>query len=489
MKKLGWIVVIVFLLAGCGQAPTPAPATSVPVPPPTAGIANPASQFCRDSGGRSEIRTAADGSQTGYCLFSDGSECEEWAFFRGQCTPGVSLTPVPPVTAIPTAAPTLIPPSTIMTDTLIMAAAATAPEGAYEGVGVRALASLDSRRPLWVAYSFGMRNFNFDPLPSHFVAIYTRSAENWLEIARLELDSADPTMQSIGPDYLAGVTQVAVDPRWVWLQVDGGVGAHGGTYQLLSYDGETLKVQVSWSWDSPGAGSLQDLDGNGWPEVILNATDNYVFCYACSMRRPDFVALYWDQVNQQMVELKIQPLGPDQPQQMRDLVNPAVERAAAGLWKDAAALMEGVTEEMAKYPGTDVWTVRWDEVLIRKHAEELAAAVTDSPFPLLANVFYGDYAAAVDLLRGYKPEEVFTSDPPVFGEATDFITATANYITASASSALSVTPDLAPAYFLRGWALYLAGQGGVAAAADIQKAVDLAPRDELYTQCLTYLRK
>ncbi len=487
MKKLGWIVVLLSLLAGCGQAPVPA--TSVPLPSPTAGIANPAAQFCEDSGGRSEIRTAADGSQVGFCFFSDGSECEEWAFFRGQCAPGASLTPTLPVTAIPTAAPTLVPPSTAMTDTLIVAAAATVPDGAYEGVGVRALASLDSRRPLWAAYSFGMRNFDLDPLPSHFVAIYTRSAENWLELAHLDLDSNDPSLQGIGPDYMAGVTQVALDTSRVWLQVEGGVGAHGGTYQLLSFDGEMLKMEVSWSWDSPGAGALEDLDGDGWPEVLLNATDNYVFCYACSMRRPDFVALRWDPANQQLVELKIKSLTVDQPQPMRDLVNPAVQRAEAGLWKDAAALIEGVSQEAAKYPGTDVWTVTWDEILIRKHAEEMAAAVADSFYPPLANAFYGDYAAAVDLLRGFKPEQLFAANSPALGEATTFVTETANYITASASAALSVTPDLAPAYFLRGWALYLAGKGGVAAAADIEKAVELAPKDEFYAKCLAYLQK
>ena len=59
-------------------------------PPPTAtpaGIANPASTYCVEQGGTSEIRTAEDGSQFGVCVFPDGSECEEWAFFRGKCAP------------------------------------------------------------------------------------------------------------------------------------------------------------------------------------------------------------------------------------------------------------------------------------------------------------------------------------------------------------------------------------------------------------------
>jgi putative hemolysin len=52
-----------------------------------AGIANPASAFCVEQGGTTEIRTAKDGSQYGVCSFTDGSECEEWAFFRGECAP------------------------------------------------------------------------------------------------------------------------------------------------------------------------------------------------------------------------------------------------------------------------------------------------------------------------------------------------------------------------------------------------------------------
>lgn len=50
-----------------------------------AQIANPASAYCEQMGGKSEIITASDGSQSGACKFDDGSQCEEWAFFRGEC--------------------------------------------------------------------------------------------------------------------------------------------------------------------------------------------------------------------------------------------------------------------------------------------------------------------------------------------------------------------------------------------------------------------
>ncbi len=47
-------------------------------------IANPASEFCVNNGGTVEIRTAEDGSQSGYCKIN-GKECDEWALFRGEC--------------------------------------------------------------------------------------------------------------------------------------------------------------------------------------------------------------------------------------------------------------------------------------------------------------------------------------------------------------------------------------------------------------------
>lgn len=50
-------------------------------------LANPASVYCEENGGKVDIRDEADG-QVGYCVFPDGSECEEWAYYRGECQPG-----------------------------------------------------------------------------------------------------------------------------------------------------------------------------------------------------------------------------------------------------------------------------------------------------------------------------------------------------------------------------------------------------------------
>jgi hypothetical protein len=48
------------------------------------GIANPASVFCEDNGGTLEVVTE-DSGQIGICTLSNGTKCEEWAYFRGEC--------------------------------------------------------------------------------------------------------------------------------------------------------------------------------------------------------------------------------------------------------------------------------------------------------------------------------------------------------------------------------------------------------------------
>ena len=56
-------------------------------------MANPASVYCVQSGYTLEIRANADGGEYGVCIFPDGSECEEWAFFRNECGAGYRKLP------------------------------------------------------------------------------------------------------------------------------------------------------------------------------------------------------------------------------------------------------------------------------------------------------------------------------------------------------------------------------------------------------------
>ncbi|MFA5358259.1 MAG: DUF333 domain-containing protein [Patescibacteria group bacterium] len=87
------LVVAVLILAGCGPQPSldivkegGLSVVNEPADSQNTGIANPASVYCENNNGKLEIRTSTDGSQTGYCVFTGGKECEEWAFMRGECT-------------------------------------------------------------------------------------------------------------------------------------------------------------------------------------------------------------------------------------------------------------------------------------------------------------------------------------------------------------------------------------------------------------------
>jgi putative hemolysin len=85
---LAAFAIFVVFLAGCA---TPAPPgnisnnTTIPPANNTTGIPNPASQFCESHNGTLQIREGT-GGQHGVCSFASGAKCEEWAYYRGECS-------------------------------------------------------------------------------------------------------------------------------------------------------------------------------------------------------------------------------------------------------------------------------------------------------------------------------------------------------------------------------------------------------------------
>jgi putative hemolysin len=73
MKQLFLFIIVVMTLTACNK-----PQTNMP---------NPASVYCKQNGNKLEIHTAADGSQSGVCIFPNGSSCDEWTYYRGECGP------------------------------------------------------------------------------------------------------------------------------------------------------------------------------------------------------------------------------------------------------------------------------------------------------------------------------------------------------------------------------------------------------------------
>ena len=74
--------VALLLLCGCTNQPTGSSQTQ---------MANPASVKCVQDGGLDKLLYGPDGGQYALCLFPDGSVCEEWAYYRGECSKGACM--------------------------------------------------------------------------------------------------------------------------------------------------------------------------------------------------------------------------------------------------------------------------------------------------------------------------------------------------------------------------------------------------------------
>ena len=97
MKRIIPFTIILMALAACTAPLVKTPQPGATAMPP-ANMPNPASVYCEQNGNTLEIRTAADGSQSGVCVFPDGSTCDEWAYFRGECGPAAQISPTPAMT-------------------------------------------------------------------------------------------------------------------------------------------------------------------------------------------------------------------------------------------------------------------------------------------------------------------------------------------------------------------------------------------------------
>ncbi|MBI3944037.1 MAG: hypothetical protein HY326_13555 [Chloroflexi bacterium] len=400
-------------------------------------------------------------------------------------TPVTTTAPVSP-TARPglPPAPSPTPPAPtgpVATQTANLTATITASLPPVTGTtGVKAVNAIALRvpagqPPLWAVFTTGLRSFQ--PPQQHFVAIYTNNNGKWQELSRLNLQDAD----YIDP---MSVRQVQIDPSRIWLQVDSGAGAHSGCFNVLSYDFKAMHDEISACNSSPGAGDVKDVNGDGKGDVILNGTDYYVFCYACGLRYFQYSVLQWD--GARFAEVQLAPLSPYAPENLARLTNQAVEQAQAGLWKDAQATISQTLSLKETHPDAT-----WDAALIGLHAAAFQQQAQHHPYQLLARLFYGDYPGTLDVMRPYSPEILWGQQTPlVTGTMAEGWAPQLTYwISSTTNMAIKVKPDLAAAYFLRGWALNLQKPGNPEAVADVERAAKLAPQEKLFADSLAYLRK
>lgn len=437
----------------------------------------------------------------GLALMLGLAACRSSQPLAGPGRPLPSLTPLPslaarafvtatpghspqPAAATPTASPTDPGPGYLaatLAAGLLSELAPTAtpqPDGfsmfsGLSGVQAFPLEDVSASGPLWVAFSQGERNY--DPLQDHFVALYTRRAGAWQLLSRVELEN---------PDILSpgAVQPLALGGAEPWLAVWGLAGAHSGCFDLLQVAGGGLQHRLSSCASSPPGAELADLNRDSRPEVLLDWSDEYVFCYSCGLRVPLYQVWRWD--GAELVQVELAPLPAAAPEGLRRLNDQAIVLAQAELWQDAWETIRqiGAAGDAAEWNSTE-----WNSALIELHATRRAKAVGSSPYPLLAHIFAGDYPAALELFRPLRPEKIFTPQSPLLvGTAAAGQEANLSaYLLQFTDKALAARPDLAGAYFVRAWASYLVNPEGQFRH-DLQSATRLAPSDPLFAACAAY---
>jgi putative hemolysin len=97
MKRIFTFMIILMALTACAEFQVQTLETTG-TDMSQVNMPNPASVYCEQNGNKLEIRTAANGSQSGVCVFPDGSACDEWAYYRGECGLAVQTSPTPTMT-------------------------------------------------------------------------------------------------------------------------------------------------------------------------------------------------------------------------------------------------------------------------------------------------------------------------------------------------------------------------------------------------------
>lgn len=448
--KSRWIICSLLALSACG---VPAPTTtSLPVPAPTTtALAQPSTPPA----------TATPTPDVTSVALADAPPSEP---ILPEPTPTVALPPavqaqIDDLTAHVAAGMQIEP-----------TADPLAPDRPLQIEGVRALplAVAAGQEPLWVVYTIGYAR----PDP-HFIAIYTRRQAQWQELDRLAL-TADSFIILDG-----WVRQLALPSDDLWLAVDSGVGAHSAAYDLLRWDDARLSSELHDTTGVAVWGREIDLDGDGVLDLLRDHRNTYIFCHACNLSKVEYRVWRWD--GQRMAAVQLTPLSPDASAGLRDLNDTAVRFARGGLWRDAQTLIA----EAQRLDPLDR-SVRWNKILIDLHAQGYSEQLRSNSYPLLASMFYGDYPAALDLLRPYSVEQLFDqAHPPELGDQ-ERPTA---WITETATLALEADPDRAAAYFLRGWAHAFDYNTRALVLPDLERAATLDPNEPLFRDSLALVRQ
>ena len=346
---------------------------------------------------------------------------------------------------------------------------------ALEDIEVVTVALVIEEREVWIAATSGSGIYSLPESREHVAAAYEVVDDSWVELAHMALASA-PTF-----------AELEIVAEWhegsAWIAVHGLTGAHSGTFELLQFDGFGLYSDVWWFSSMPGAATVTDLDGDAPPEIVLNATDPYVYCYACGVRAWDEVIYRW--MDGQLVEVPLAGVASDN-QLVTDLTEFAALYAQADLWRRA---LDAANEALALEPdNAEVW---WLHALISRVADSRLEDAGSEQQPFMTNVLAGEYEAAVDLMRPYLPATALSpSGPLIEGTVAEdgWDEATATWVLDYTERALAVAPDLAAVHAVRAFGLLAENPDNWAGALQaMEAALQLEPQDDFYREAVEYL--
>ena len=322
---------------------------------------------------------------------------------------------------------------------------------------------------LWAVHTVG---WNEPARREHFVVIYTCRAGAWRALSQYEI--VNRNLEFI---VVVSVKQVPIrDDRSIWLEVHSISGANAGCYELIGFDGTTWQQPVSHCAGHVPPHGATDLNGDRQPEVILYGYDFMLQTYTIHQ------VLTWNNARWRQETFELLP--ESAPAELRQLNNEAVELAQAGLWQEAEALIGQLDSQDP--------TVNWNRALISLYAETMGCT-GNGPNSLLGTLACGNYPAVLDAMRAYTPAQLFRQeDNPMVEE---FFLDTGIYlglfdpILTATEKAIEHQPDLAAAYFVRGWALYLTDPNGREGLANIEQAAKLDPNEPLFEESMLYLNE
>ena len=308
--------------------------------------------------------------------------------------------------------------------------------------------------PFYASLAMGMTDSTSsgeDYQSYHPLSIYQKTSAGLQKITEYDFkDGQYISALELLPSYRAGSA---------FFTVTGGVGAHSSFGQVFSFDGKALTLEYAANSDAGGwALRMIDVNGDGSLDAVGDATDFYVFCYACGVRAWYEEVYAWD--GNAFVQQKPAPSSDAH-------IQAAYAASQIDRWNVVSSELA-----LAATPTTDQDT--WTVALLTRIASQRRPTADDAS-PFMSALLYGDYDAAVREIRRVDPAALvdlqnpnFPADLSAFGEVV-----VENVV--RLSSAVLAKEELPSARFLRGWAQTLLDPQNAAGLQDLEAVAGVDP--------------